>query len=832
MFDRRNFLKSIGLSTASVAWWRYAHAAMPTGEIKERGQPNIILIVSDEHKVAACGCYGSRVRQVDGRSPTPAIDVLAAEGVRFDSMYCAAPLCAPSRAAYMTGMYPHTTTAIYHKLQRRGPGLSRFPGVPENIPGMGAYFRQAGYGTAAIGKMHVHGETLEDWDMGFDERELRFYTKMPGKHYEDLKNGDVNRRYREMPPYDNQTYRKIDPDRFSHAPEGLLVRQNGVNQHFLETLVEYEDEMLDHLVTDRSLDFIERKTKEGQPFFIHVGLEKPHRPWTIHQRFLDQFNPDDMPLPATVAEWKEKGQFPFCQSWCHSSVEGDEARRSMAAYYACALSVDECVGRITERCRELGVLGNTIIVYTSDHGESLFEHGLIEKHNMLDPAVKVPFIIRAPWILPSGEICNEPSNLIDLIPTFCAMAGIRSPDGLEGVSLTAAMAGKADPDRLVFSEFYQEGSMTRPDAFLPIRMGLNKQFKYIYTHAAADQLYLRDRDDEELLRNRAFESEYEAVVSKLRLCTLNGWEHDEFPQISASACVSDEGVTLEWEDAGANATYEVYRSADPDPRKSVRVASGLTQRHLIDADAVRGSKMYYWIMGYHHLDQPFIDQHGKSRYGTIPITSEACPYRLPISPRLDVHVNPGFQKVFAYEPLLGLTFNQRPWIYTGMVPRIEDGEVTVTGPLTLLSSNAVESNYTFSAEIRTDRSGYESSHTLMLLFNYHNMNRFYMVGLQKNGILGLWKRTGEWNQEVLAVKQFDDIHPTDWHRIEVKVNEGEFAVLLNGKLTISYSDPDPLPPARFGFEAPLHFGSGRLRSVSSINSPWSWKADGSNRRDR
>jgi arylsulfatase A-like enzyme len=115
--------------------------------------------------------------------------------------------------------------------------------------------------------------------------------------------------------------------------------------------------MLDHLVTDRSIGFIERNTAAGQPFFIHVGLEKPHRPWTIHQKFLDRFNPDDMPLPATIAEWTEKGQFPFSQAWCHSDIDGDEARRSTAAYYACASSVDDCVERIMERCRELDIPG-------------------------------------------------------------------------------------------------------------------------------------------------------------------------------------------------------------------------------------------------------------------------------------------------------------------------------------------------------------------------------------------------------------------------------------------------------------------------------------------
>lgn len=816
MVDRRSFLKSIGLSTASVAVGKHALASRKSAPMERTGRPNIILIVSDEHQAGACGCYGSPVRQVDGRSPTPAIDALAAEGVRFDSMYCASPLCAPSRAAYMTGMYPHSTTAVFHKMQRREPGLSRFPGIRDDIPGMGTYFRDAGYGTAAIGKVHVHGETLEDWDMGFDERELRFYTKMPGHHYADLKDGDVNRRYREMPPYHDRTYREIDPDRFVDAPAGLKVKENGVNQHFLETLVEHEGEMLDHLVTDRSLDFIRRKAKAGQPFFIHVGLEKPHRPWTIHRSFLDRFDPDEMPLPATIAEWKDKGQFPFCQAWCHSGVDGDEARRSIAAYYACAVSVDDCVGRIVDRCRELGILDNTVVIYTSDHGENLYEHGLIEKHNMLDPAARVPFLIRAPWAVPQGRASNEPVNLVDLIPTLCELAGIPASPGLEGVSLLPAVEGKADPGRLVFSEFYQEGSVTRPDVFLPVRMGLDRQYKYVYTHAAADQLYLRDHDDEERLRNRAFEADYEAIVSRLRLCTLDGWELDEYPQISATASVSGSGVDLEWEDVSAGATYDVYRSVDTDPRNAERLAAGLAKRRYTDTTAARGEVFHYWILGHFRIDRPFVDHRGNSRYGGQPVTGAECPFRLPVTPRLKVAVDPGSRQAVSYEPLLGLTFSRQSWIHIGMPPRIAGKEVSLAGPVNILSSRAAESDYAFSAELRTDRPGYKDEHTLMLLFNYHNMNRYYLAGLRKDGTLGLWKRTGEWKQEALAVRRPGGVRPGEWNRIEVRVKGDALTVLLNGEPQLEYTDPEPLPPARYGFEAPLHLGSARLRGVTAF----------------
>jgi arylsulfatase A-like enzyme len=815
MTDRRTFLKSLGLAAATAATAPLASGVAAKASAPARGKrPNIILIVSDEHQANTCGCYGSQARTVSGGSPTPHIDALAAEGVRFDSMYCASPLCAPSRAAYMTGVYPHTTTALHHKMQRREPGLTRFPGVKESLPGMGHFFREAGYATAAMGKMHVHGEHVDGWDMGFDVRELRFYTRFPGKHYADLQEGDVNRRYREMPPYIQKTYREIDPKRFAHAPEGLTVKQNGVNEHHLETLVEDEDDMFDPLVTDRSLAFIEEQTRAQHPFFIHVGLEKPHRPWTIHQRYLDRFNPDDMPLPATTAEWVEKGMFPFCQSWCHSGHQGDSARRSTAAYYACAAQVDDCVGRIVERCRELGILEETVIVYTSDHGENLYEHGLIEKHNMLDPAARVPFIIRAPWTLPQGAVTHAPASLIDMLPTCCELAGAEASADFEGASLLAAVSGKADPDRLVFSEFYQNGSVTRGDEFLPVRMGLNRTHKYIYTQGAADQLYDRLTGGEATLTNLAFDPANEALVSRLRLCTLDNWELDEYPQLDASVEVDEDAVSLSWESAGPGARYDVYRSEGGDPYTAQRLAAGIEALAYTDATAQSGATYTYWVLGHDAVTEPFADSRGKRRYGDQPIVAPHYARTLPITPRLKVAVVPGGSRAFRYTPQLGLAFGGLSWIHIGMPPVVRHGGTALQGPVTILSPRAVGTEGHFAAELRTSRPGYKPDHTLKLLLAYQNMHHHYLVGLDREGTLGIWRQDGEWKQEILAARKLSQVDSKDWHRFEVAFKDGHFTVFLDGEERLAYTDPDPLTEGRFGFEAPHHLGAAEIRAVA------------------
>ncbi len=137
-------------------------------------------------------------------------------------------------------------------------------------------------------------------------------------HYADLRDGDLNARYRGIGDYKEKTYREVDPVRFKNAPADVRAKNNELNPHYLETLVENEDEMFDHLVANESIRFIEESVQTKKPFFIHVGMGKPHPSWDTFQRFLDMFNPDEMPLPATIREWKEKGMLPTHLAWAHN----------------------------------------------------------------------------------------------------------------------------------------------------------------------------------------------------------------------------------------------------------------------------------------------------------------------------------------------------------------------------------------------------------------------------------------------------------------------------------------------------------------------------------
>ena len=455
---------------------------------------NILFITSDQHQAAVTGCYGNGVIR------TPAIDRLAETGVRFTKAYCDSPLCAPSRASFITGTRPCTNGALYHEL-RRNPEVK--PGIwgIDDIETMGTWYRKKGYRTAAIGKLHVHGERPER-DLGFDFRKHRYYTY---EYQEYIDTVGLERK---------TTY--IGEDR------GESRDRYNVSRTPIDMEPRY---MQDSLTTETTLRCLE-DFKDG-PFFIYVGLERPHPSWITEKRFRDMYDPSDMPVPATLWEQKETGKHKFLQRGqqiCGDLRDADEdAYRCMvSSYYACITELDENIGRILAKLDELGLRDNTIVVYTTDHGELLGAHTTFQKHCHYEESVRVPLIISHPATLPSGSVCEQPCSLIDLFPTFIEMTGGESrPDTLEGESLVGVMTGDAiDPDRAIFSEFHVGDFHSR--------MLLKRDYKYIYTQREGDgmeQLYAREGDPFEQV-NLAGNPSYDDTRSAMRAETLEGWGHD------------------------------------------------------------------------------------------------------------------------------------------------------------------------------------------------------------------------------------------------------------------------------------------------------------------
>lgn len=583
----------------------------------ERPPYNVVLIVSDQHKRSVAGCYG------DPMAITPNIDQLAKTGIRFTNFYAPSPLCAPSRAAMVTGVHPYANGVLYHQFSKEvdgrvskiGPGHFR-EGYHTDLMTLAEVFKSRGYRTAAIGKMHVHGELQEhvnpDYpegnDMGFDHSAMRYFTYFPGGHYRDIHGEDVYERYRESGKY-----------------KGL----NKLNTDKRTTLVEDYEDIFDVSVTAQSAQFIREQAKERKPFFIHVGLEKPHLPWTTSQKYFDLYAGKKFEIPSSAGEWLNNGRFPWISKWVHNpmGVEApDKARNAIAAYYACVSEVDDMVGRIVKVLKETGTYENTIIIYTTDHGEHLFDKGLIGKHCMYENAAGIPFIVSCPRLFPANQVSNSLASLIDIFPTLCEALGFAKPAQLQGRSLYREMLRGEDVMNVpVYSEYHEGGYVFFPkEKHLPVRMVRAGTLKYVYTHGMVGQLYDLEKDPGELT-NLAFDPKYRLQSLQYNLLALDNWKLPEFPLLNAGVVQKSDDRYLRWEAFSEAGHYVILKADEPDPLKAAVIASGVTGTTW---KVSRSEKGFFWILAVPDFKQR------SERFGNRPVALNTFPQQLPCSQRI------------------------------------------------------------------------------------------------------------------------------------------------------------------------------------------------------
>ena len=439
---------------------------------------NVLFIISDQHKKSVTGCYGDPVVR------TPNIDRLAQQGLRFTSAYAQCPLCGPSRSAVMTGSHCHTCRGLTH---------TQLPPM-RIMPTLGTVFRDAGYVTGAIGKVHIRGED-DVRDLGFAERALRYYTF----EYRDyiIAAGEAN-----VDAYN--AYRK----------DAGVPRRDVYNRDNHPIAME-EQWMYDALVVDRCVEFLEKH--KGEKFFLWAGLEKPHPEWYAPAEYHAMYDPAGMSLPETLREKPERiPRVPLERLRIVDNYTDDQVRAAMAAYYANITYLDAKIGQLLAALERFGLADETIVIYTSDHGENLFEHGMVQKHCFYEPAVAVPLVMTNRKLFPAGETHEHIVSLIDLFPTLLDLVGIEHPDTLEGTSLLDVIEGKASPEgRETFSEFYKWGS--------PERMIRTPEWKYVHTDGDVPQLYDVKADPLERV-NLSGEKAYADVCRQLSDRVHDGWE--------------------------------------------------------------------------------------------------------------------------------------------------------------------------------------------------------------------------------------------------------------------------------------------------------------------
>jgi choline-sulfatase len=443
------------------------------------GDYNVLFIISDQHRRGNAGCYGNSLIK------TPNLDRFAEDGIRFNQAYCPSPLCGPSRSAIMTGAHCHTCRGLTHTQ----------PLPIRDMPTMGSIFRDAGYTTGSIGKVHIKGEN-DKRDLGFDERALRYYTYGLKDYIEAV----GRKRVGEYVSHHGNSGPDA-PKRDHYNPENRPVN--------LERKYCFDD-----LVVDRSIEFMDRN--RNNRFCLWAGLEKPHPEWYAPEEFHKLYKPEDMPVPGTIYEPSENvPEIIRRRQKVAERYTEDQIRNIMAAYYANVSYLDDNIGRLLKALESLDLDKRTIVVYTSDHGDMLFEHGMLQKHCFFEGAVTVPFLIRHPQI--SGGHSNDSLvSLIDILPTMLDLTGVGIPDSVEGESLVPLLeSGKGRTDNAVFSEFYKWGYAER--------MVRKDNWKYIHSEGQPSQLYDLDNDPVEV-NNLASDQNHAEVCERLEEAIMDDWE--------------------------------------------------------------------------------------------------------------------------------------------------------------------------------------------------------------------------------------------------------------------------------------------------------------------
>jgi arylsulfatase A-like enzyme len=411
---------------------------------------NILLITSDQQHFSTLGVVNPKIS-------TPNLDGLAAAGTLFDRAYCPNPVCSPSRASIITGMYPSV-----HECWTIGVKL------PEDVPTVGAELSKHGYATALIGKAHFHPTRSTDEHVSLESmpilRDLDFWRGFHGPwygfdHIELARNhGDetlVGQHYAIWLEEQGCTNWR---DYFgTWPPDGW--RQTRLHHWDLPQELHYT-----RWTADRTISCMERFHREDKPFFLWASFQDPHPPYLVSSPWDTMYDPADMEPGRLVPNEHDRNpphfgltqqqnpdfsgyqetEFPNHGLNSHLSRE-ERLRKNMAVYYGMVSFMDQQIGRILNSLDQLGLAENTLVVFTTDHGHFLGQHGLIRKGPFhYEDMLRLPFIARLPGRVPAGQRSSALQSLVDLAPTFLATAGIEVPGYMQGVNQLPVWVGEKD----------------------------------------------------------------------------------------------------------------------------------------------------------------------------------------------------------------------------------------------------------------------------------------------------------------------------------------------------------------------------------------------------
>ena len=464
----------------AIPFGSFVHAA------ESARKPNIVFIFSDDHSIQTIGAYESRLSEFCKKHAiTPNIDKLAAEGGVFVNSFCANSLCSPSRAAILTGLHGHAN-GVRTLTQGITPGVWSFPKA----------LGEAGYQAAVFGKWHLASKPeYETWSV------------LQGQG-----------------PYENP---KLQSANGAEAFEGYTT----------------------DVITDVSLAWLEKRD-QSKPFFLAVQHKAPHRNWVPPVRFATWLDGIEIPEPETLFDnYENRGSGArnqkmeidrhmamasdlkvgeqFAKDPRYAARNADFAKRKpegrelvrwkyqeyLKDYLRCVRAVDESVGRIDEALKKAGLSENTIVIYSSDQGFYMGEHGWFDKRWIYEESLHMPFIIRWPGVVKPGTRFAEFIQNIDYAPAFMELTGGKTPDGLHGKSFVPVLKGATPADwrKSVYYHYYDTGHG------VPVHYGLRaEQFTLAHFPDTKEWELFDLKKDPQQMRNVFTDPAYAADVTRLQ----------------------------------------------------------------------------------------------------------------------------------------------------------------------------------------------------------------------------------------------------------------------------------------------------------------------------
>ena len=428
------------------------------GQASMQAEPyNVLVIQTDEHHFKTLGCYGGRIVE------TPNIDWIAKNGAIATSFYATTPVCSPSRGALISGRYPQNTPVTNNNIS-----------LGDHVVTFAEVLRRKGYKTGYAGKWHLDGLGKPQWapirKFGFDDNRYMF-NRGHWKKFEITNDGPRVAAIKRGKPF----YGVENADKESFSTDWLA---------------------------NRTIDFI--NTNKAKPFCYMVSFPDPHGPNTVRKPYDTMYKDVKVPIPVSVN--KPRSQTP---RWAAGDpkITADTVRLLMPKYYGMIKCLDDNIGRILDALRENGQIDNTIIVFTSDHGDLCGEHGRLNKGVPYEGSARIPFLFYCPGKIPAGTIVNQALSCVDFVPTLFALTGDKLPKGVDGRDASALFRGSKNQwEDIAFIRSTSTGK--------PWLAAITDRYKIIYS-ALGDPWLFDLKTDPDELHNAFTKPNAQRIVKRL-----------------------------------------------------------------------------------------------------------------------------------------------------------------------------------------------------------------------------------------------------------------------------------------------------------------------------